>query len=71
MFLKLTDPSENTPVWINMDNVVYFKPFGDNEGSYLQHTNDGGYYVKETPERIVQILELHEGQIHGLRTNGF
>ncbi len=54
--IKLTNPKQDSPIWINMDKVIRFQNCGSGAEIWIGCSNMS-IFVKETPEQIMELIK--------------
>jgi len=54
--IKLTNPKQDSPIWINMDKVIRFQNCCSGAEIWIGCSNMS-IFVKETPEQIMELIK--------------
>lgn len=54
--IKLTNPEQDSPIWINMNKVIRFQNFDSGAEIWIECSNMS-ISVKETPEQIMELIK--------------
>jgi len=54
--IKLTNPGQDSPIWINMNKVIRFQNCDSGAEIWIECSNMS-IFVKETPEQIMELIK--------------